>query len=129
MKVYNIFPLTIYQSKIEIEDNEKKNLTLIVKSMKSNSKNLEYYNKVGSWTGDTQGFENLHMNPDFNNLYREIKLFFSWGSISILDWQIVKGKILYTFIFTIHKVLIFVLSLELFLLQNKIYLWFDMIQL
>ena len=73
MKVYNIFPLTIYQSKIEIEDNEKKNLTLIVKSMKSNSKNLEYYNKVGSWTGDTQGFENLHMNPDFNNLYREIK--------------------------------------------------------
>ena len=73
MKVYNIFPLTIYQSKIGIEENEKKKLISLIKDMKVNSKNLEYYNKVGSWTGDTQGFENLHHNPDFINFHKEVK--------------------------------------------------------
>ncbi len=73
MKVYNIFPLTIYQSKIGIEKNEKKKLISIIKDMKVNSKNIEYYNKVGSWTGDTQGFENLHHNPDFINFHKEVK--------------------------------------------------------
>ncbi len=73
MKVYNIFPLTIYQSKIGIEENEKKKLISIIKNMKVNSKNIEYYNKVGSWTGDTQGFENLHHNPDFINFHKEVK--------------------------------------------------------
>ena len=73
MKVYNIFPLTIYQSKIGIEENEKKKLISIIKDMKVNSKNIEYYNKVGSWTGDTQGFENLHHNPDFINFHKEVK--------------------------------------------------------
>ena len=73
MKIYNIFPLTIYQSKIEIEKNEKKKLISLIKDMKVNSKNLEYYNKVGSWTGDTQGFENLHHNPDFINFHKEVK--------------------------------------------------------
>ena len=73
MKVYNIFPLTICQSKIELEEVEKNKLISLVKEMKVNSKNLDYYNKVGSWTGDTQGFENLHNNDNFDNLYKEIK--------------------------------------------------------
>ena len=57
MKVYNIFPLTICQSKIDIEDKEKSNLISLIKEMKASSKNIDYYNKIGSWTGDTQGFE------------------------------------------------------------------------
>ena len=52
MKVYNIFPLTIYQSKIGIEENEKKKLISIIKDMKVNSKNIEYYNKA-VWIEDT----------------------------------------------------------------------------
>ena len=51
----------------------KKKLISLIKDMKVNSKNLEYYNKVGSWTGDTQGFENLHHNPDFINFHKEVK--------------------------------------------------------
>ena len=73
MKVYNIFPLTICQSKIDLEEVEKNKMISLVKEMKVNSKNLNYYNKVGSWTGDTQGFENLHNNGNFDNLYKEIK--------------------------------------------------------
>ena len=73
MKIYNIFPLTIYQSKIEIKEDEKSKLISLVKEMKNNSKNLDYYNKIGAWTGDTQGFENLQHNNEFNNLYIEIK--------------------------------------------------------
>ena len=73
MKVYNIFPLTICQSKIDIEDKEKSNLISLIKEMKASSKNIDYYNKIGSWTGDTQGFENLHHNSEFNNLFGEIK--------------------------------------------------------
>ena len=45
----------------------------IIKEMKASSKNIDYYNKIGSWTGDTQGFENLHHNSEFNNLFGEIK--------------------------------------------------------
>jgi uncharacterized protein (TIGR02466 family) len=73
MKVYNIFPLTICQSKIDIEDKEISNLISLIKEMKASSKNIDYYNKIGSWTGDTQGFENLHHNSEFNNLFGEIK--------------------------------------------------------
>ena len=73
MKVYNIFPLTICQSKIDMEDKEKSNLISLIKEMKASSKNIDYYNKIGSWTGDTQGFENLHHNSEFNNLFGEIK--------------------------------------------------------
>ena len=46
MKVYNIFPLTICQSKIDIEDKEKSNLISLIKEMKASSKNIDYYNKL-----------------------------------------------------------------------------------
>ncbi len=72
MKIYNIFPLTVYQTKINLIEKEKNRLISLVREMKTNSKNPEY-NKLGSWTGDTQGFENLHHNKDFKILYEEIK--------------------------------------------------------
>ena len=68
MKVYNIFPLTICQSKIDIEDKEKSNLISLIKEMKASSKNIDYYNKIGSWTGDTQGFENCNNGRNRNVL-------------------------------------------------------------
>ncbi len=73
MKIYNIFPLTIYQSKIDLKEDDKQELISLIKEMKKNSKNINYYNKIGSWTGDTQGFENLHNDNNFKKLYIEIK--------------------------------------------------------
>ena len=72
-QTYNLFPLTIYKSKINIDDSEKKNLQNEILFMEKNSKNLQYKSNDKAWTGDTQGYENLHHNQKFDSLFSEIK--------------------------------------------------------
>ena len=41
--------------------------------MEKKSKNLNYKSKNQAWTGDTQGYENLHNNVKFKKLFGEIE--------------------------------------------------------
>ena len=59
MKIVNLFPLSIIQEKISLEENTKSEMKEEIETMVSKSKNKEYKNKNDSWTGDTQGFEYL----------------------------------------------------------------------
>ncbi len=72
MPIYNIFPLTIFKTKIELSNDEKNKMIKSIQDMKNNSKNLSYKNQKSSWTGDTQGFEELHNDKNFKKLYEEI---------------------------------------------------------
>ena len=73
MKFYNLFPLSIYQSKIELNDEEKNKLIAAIISMKEQNKNTNYKGIEDSWTGDMYGFDNLHKNENFDNLFLEVK--------------------------------------------------------
>ena len=73
MKIINLFPLSIIQEKILLEENIKTEMHNEIESMVLNSKNKEYKNKDHSWTGDTQGFEYLHKNEKFKDLFLHIK--------------------------------------------------------
>jgi len=73
-KTYNLFPLTIYKSKIKLDKLEKENLQNEIFNMEKNSKNLDYKSHNKAWTGDTQGYENLHHNKIFDNLLNQIKI-------------------------------------------------------
>ena len=73
MQIFKFFPLIVYRSSISFSENEKNTLIDEVKNMKKNSKNLEYKNELGAWTGDTQGHEYIHKNKKFDNLFKEIK--------------------------------------------------------
>ena len=72
MNLINLFPLTIIKDKIDILDDEKKLMIDEIRSMKKNSKNINYQTKSNAWTGDTQGFEFIHKNNKFKNLFNEI---------------------------------------------------------
>ena len=71
MKIFNLFPLTVLQNKIYIEDNERDILVNEIKKMKQdeNEENSNY-----AWTGDTKGHEFLFSNSLFNNLSNQISL-------------------------------------------------------
>src|SRR6056300_69479 len=73
MKIINLFPLSIIQEKILLDENIKTEMNKEIEFMVSKSKNKEYKNKNDSWTGDTQGFEYLHKNEKFKNLFLHIK--------------------------------------------------------
>ncbi|RPF85713.1 MAG: hypothetical protein CBC54_006265 [Rhizobiales bacterium TMED94] len=73
MKVSNFFPLSIFQDQIKLNNDEKINLINDVREMKKNSQNSDYKLNQASWTGDTQGYEYIYNNPNFNNLFVEIK--------------------------------------------------------
>ena len=60
MNVYNLFPLTVLQSKISIDENERKFLVDEIKKMKTKEKENKKSNFA--WTGDTNGFEFLFSN-------------------------------------------------------------------
>ena len=72
MNLINLFPLTIIKDKIEIIDNEKVLMIDEIRNMKNNSKNEDFQTKTNAWTGDTQGFEYIHKNRKFKNLFDEI---------------------------------------------------------
>jgi uncharacterized protein (TIGR02466 family) len=71
-KIFNFFPLSIYKSVISLPENEKQEMIKEIYLMEKNSQNLEYKSKGSAWTGDTQGFEFLHDNSKFKNLFNQI---------------------------------------------------------
>ena len=72
-KLFNLFPLTIYKSKIVLTDSDKKDLENEIFDMEKKSQNLDYKSENKAWTGDTQGYENLHNNIKFKKLFGEIE--------------------------------------------------------
>ncbi len=70
MKIYNLFPLTVMQEKISIEESERKILINEIKKMKSS--NYENKKNTYAWTGDTKGHEFLFSNILFKNLSLKI---------------------------------------------------------
>ena len=72
MNLINLFPLTILKDKIDISDDEKALMINEIRDMKKNSKNTNYQTKTNAWTGDTQGYEFIHKNVKFQNLFNEI---------------------------------------------------------
>jgi uncharacterized protein (TIGR02466 family) len=73
-KILNLFPLTIYQSKIEIPNSNKEEMINEILEMKKTTKNLNNSNKDpnDSWTGDTQGYEKLFTNKKFDAFFQEV---------------------------------------------------------
>ncbi len=70
MKIYNLFPLTVMQGSIIIDEEERNILvSAIEKMLKENSqqKPSDY-----AWTGDSKGFEFLFSNSLFKNLSNNI---------------------------------------------------------
>ncbi len=68
MKPLNLFPLTVVQDKIVIDENERISLIKEITKMQSG-----YYNESSyAWTGDTKGYEFLFANNQFKNLADKI---------------------------------------------------------
>ena len=72
-QIYNFFPLTILKSKIDLDKSKKDLMIKKIFEMEKNSKNLFYKNENSSWTGDTQGFEFLHIISEFDYFFLEVK--------------------------------------------------------
>ena len=70
MKVLNLFPLTILQDQISIEENERQ--ILIDKIIKMKEENQDSNKSSYAWTGDTKGHEFLFSDHMFNNLSNKI---------------------------------------------------------
>ena len=72
MKVLNLFPLTVVEESIIIDENERNILVDEIKKMKTgeDKKNISQY----AWTGDTKGHEFLFSNKLFKNLANKISL-------------------------------------------------------
>ena len=70
MKILNLFPLTIAEDVIVIDDQERKKLIIEIEKMK-----MEKDKTIKSsyaWTGDTKGHEFLFSNIIFKNLANKI---------------------------------------------------------
>ena len=64
MKALNLFPLTVAQDKIVIDENERKLLVdEIIRMQENTNTNSEY-----AWTGDTKGYEFLFENKIFKSI-------------------------------------------------------------
>ena len=70
MQIYNLFPLTIMQDKINLEDKERNVLISEIEKMFNKEKKI----KKGdfAWTGDTKGYEFLFSNNLFKDLANKI---------------------------------------------------------
>ena len=68
MKALNLFPLTVAQDTIKIDENYRKSLINEITNMQLiNNKESKY-----AWTGDTKGYEFLFGNNLFKNLANKI---------------------------------------------------------
>ena len=68
MKALNLFPLTVAQDKIVIDENERKLLVdEIIRMQENTNTNSEY-----AWTGDTKGYEFLFENKIFKSISNKI---------------------------------------------------------
>tara|TARA_B100000963_G_C22598329_1_gene658985 strand:+ start:1219 stop:1896 length:678 start_codon:yes stop_codon:yes gene_type:complete len=68
MKALNLFPLTVAQDTIKIDENERQILIDEIKNMQSQDNKKSNY----AWTGDTNGHEFLFENKLFKNLAKKI---------------------------------------------------------
>jgi len=82
-KIFNFFPLTVYKSTLSLSENEKNEMIEQIRLMEKKSKNLDYKSTTKAWTGDTQGFEYLHNNPKFKNLFIQINNFMILSFLSL----------------------------------------------
>ena len=73
-QIINLFPLSIYKSKIKFSDSERDEMVNEVFKMEKNSKNQNFKKQNLSWTGDTQGYEFLYKNKKFNEFFSKIKI-------------------------------------------------------
>ena len=73
MKILNLFPLSLFQEKIIIDQEKKKEMINEIQSNVLESQNKELKVAEDSWTGDTQGFEYLYKNKKFEVLFLQIK--------------------------------------------------------
>ena len=72
-EVINLFPLTIYKSRIELSNIQKKEMIEEILKMKSTSNRPEYHSSgENTWTGDTQGYGDLFDNKKFNFFFDEV---------------------------------------------------------
>ncbi len=72
-QIINLFPLSLYKTKIEISKDDKEIMVKEVFEMEKNSKNPKFKINNLSWTGDTQGYEHLNKNEKFKKLFSKIK--------------------------------------------------------
>ena len=70
MNVFNLFPLTIIQDEVIIEEKERHVLVKEITKMKQ--KNDQSKNSTFAWTGDTKGYEFLFANTTFKNISQKI---------------------------------------------------------
>ncbi|MDC2975941.1 2OG-Fe(II) oxygenase family protein [bacterium] len=70
MKIFNLFPLTVVQDSINIENKERDKLVNEILKMKN--RNTEIEQSSYSWTGDTKGHEFLFSNHLFKSLANKI---------------------------------------------------------
>ena len=70
MKIFNLFPLTVMQDKIVIDEDERNIMIKEIKKMKE-KENKQKQNDY-AWTGDTKGYEFLFSNNVFKNLSNKI---------------------------------------------------------
>ncbi len=70
MKIFNLFPLTVVQDSINIENKERDKLVNEILKMKN--RNIEIEQSSYSWTGDTKGHEFLFSNSLFKSLANKI---------------------------------------------------------
>ena len=71
--ILNFFPLTVFKTKISLENNLKKEMIDEIYRMEKESSSINLKGKGRSWTGDTQGFEFLHKNLKFEKFFIEVK--------------------------------------------------------
>ena len=70
MNVFNLFPLTIIQDDVIIEEKERQILVKEITKMKAENDQLK--KSTFAWTGDTKGHEFLFSNMLFKNLSSKI---------------------------------------------------------
>lgn len=70
MNIFNLFPLTIIQDEVIIEEKERDILVREITKIKQ--ENDQYKKSNFAWTGDTKGYEFLFSNLLFKNLSTKI---------------------------------------------------------
>ena len=72
-QLLNIFPLSIYRSKIDLPKDIKHVMLSEIKQMYENTIKRGIVSKDSSWTGDTHGHEYLYENPKFGYFFQEVE--------------------------------------------------------
>ena len=69
----NFFALTVYKSKINLDEKERNELINEIVNQKKKINDKSNKTERRAWTGDTQGYEYLYLNPKFKNLFNLIE--------------------------------------------------------